>query len=115
MIRKYTSTSYSKVPPEHLDAWMEYVSSYSAQELLKGYSIICPLTMGHQFIKLCLLPNDSDWWLLWCYNLLITCNEMDVLMIDGWDESYGVIKEIDFAEKNGIKINYIPVSFRIII
>lgn len=102
---KYIAAPYYKHADK--DVLMVTISSYSATCLKRGDSVICPLTMGHNFIKLVDLPRDSEWWLKWCYDLLSKCDEMDVLCLDGWEDSTGVQAEIKFAKENNIKINYI--------
>ena len=37
------------------------------------------------------------------------CESVIVLMIPGWDKSYGVSEEVKFAEKNGIPVYYMHV------
>jgi len=104
---KYISAPYSKTDDK--DTRMSIVTAYSANCLKRNELIICPLTMGHNFTKYAQLPYDSDWWLKWCFALLILCDEMDVLCIDEWEVSYGVQAEIEFANQNNIKVNYIKL------
>ena len=103
---KYVSAPYSSALDK--DQRMIIVTTYSATCLLRDEHVICPLTMGHNFIKTSVkLPFQSEWWLDWCINLLAGCDEMDVLMLPGWDTSIGVTAEVEYAQQNGIKINYI--------
>lgn len=103
---KYISAPYSSAIDK--DKRMQQVTTHSAKCLQANQYIICPLTMGHNFIKTGVeLPFDSHWWLGWCLALLSKCKEMDVLMLEGWNESIGVKAEIGFAKENNIKINYI--------
>lgn len=103
---KYISAPYSNATDK--DERMSMVSTYSANCLKRNEFVICPLTMGHNFIKTGVqLPFDSNWWLGWCFAILSKCTQMDVLMIPGWEESTGVMAEIRFAQGNNIPINYV--------
>lgn len=103
----YVSAPYTHPEINVIDNRMLRVTKYSAYLLLNRYHLICPLTMGHAFSLKYNQPNNQDFWLDWCYNLLKRCDEMHVLMIDGWKESNGVQKEITFAIINNIPIKYI--------
>lgn len=104
---KYISAPYGSA--ENKEERMKVITSHSANCLKRDESIICPLTMGHEFIKHCELPYDSEWWLKWCFDLLKLCDEMDVLCISGWESSVGVSAEKKFAKEYNIKINVINV------
>lgn len=105
---KYVSAPYGNAVDKN--ERMKIITHHSSSCLKRDEYIICPLTMGHEFIKHNELPYSSEWWLNWCIALLSKCTEMDVLCIEGWKESVGVTAEIDFAEKNKIKINYITIK-----
>lgn len=107
MTLKYISAPYGNATnkSERIDV----ISTYSANCLKKGQMVVCPLTMGHAFIKYADLPKERLWWMRWCLSLLAVCTEMDVLCIEGWDKAAGVLEEIKFATKHKININYIKV------
>jgi hypothetical protein len=80
-------------------------------DLLKsGKSCISPITSGMTILKYTDLPTDFSFWDKLSYDLLEKCSEMDVLMVDGWYHSTGVLSEIEHAKKLNIKINYIKIS-----
>lgn len=59
--------------------------------------------------------TDFDFWMSQDLPVLERCDELWVLMLDGWKNSRGLTREIEFAHENGIPIVYIdPVKINII-
>lgn len=46
-------------------------------------------------------------WYEHCLRILSACDEIHVLMLDGWQESIGMQKEMQYAQGNSISIRYI--------
>ena len=53
------------------------------------------------------LPTGFDYWREYDEAMLDCCEELHVLMLDGWRESVGVQAEIKLAELWGLKIVYV--------
>jgi hypothetical protein len=85
----------------------EDVSRKAAKLMEDGYLVFCPIAHSHP-IEVLGLPRrmPGDWWLRQDFAVLKHCDELVVYKIKGWDKSYGVRKEIEFANKHKI-----PVSF----
>jgi hypothetical protein len=62
--------------------------------------------MGLALSKGAQLPNETEWWLKWTFNLLSRCDRMIVLCFDKWEDSIGVQREIEFALENNIEVEY---------
>jgi hypothetical protein len=104
----YLASPYSKYPGGREAAYKEACSK--AAELMQQVAIFCPIAHSHS-IELEGMNGDikdGDWWLKQDFAVLKRCDELWVYQMPGWEESYGVTKEIMFAVKNSIPIKMIP-------
>jgi hypothetical protein len=78
----------------------------AAQLSSQGYHVFSPLT--HNEILIDLIPNQpKEHWLEFDLAILEICKKLLVLKLEGWDVSYGVKLEIDFAKDKKIPIEEI--------
>ncbi len=104
----YLASPYSKYPGGREAAYKEVCSK--AAELMQQVAIFCPIAHSHS-IELEGMNGDiknGDWWLKQDFAVLKRCDELWVYQMPGWEESYGVTKEIMFALNNLIPIKMIP-------
>ena len=108
----YLATPYSKYPGGRQKAYQE--ACKKAGELMKqGYAVFCPIAHSHSietdgdFGEI----EDGDWWLQQDFAILDWCDALVVYKMPGWEESYGVAKEIERADKLEIPINYIEYKY----
>lgn len=85
------------------------IKKYCVSLFSEGNTPISALLMGLTFADVGGLPTDTSTWSQFCENMLKGCDELHVLMIEGWEKSGGVAAEIEVAKKLGIKIEYIRV------
>jgi hypothetical protein len=52
-------------------------------------------------------PQDMEFWMKQCLSILQYAKELVVFKMDGWDESLGIKREIEFAKDLNIPIRYI--------
>ena len=83
-------------------------TQFTAKLSADGYNVFSPLT--HSDAVADYLPEDlrksHDFWLSRDFQIIKLCDEMHVLCLDGWEESFGVQEEIKLATKLGMKIVY---------
>lgn len=103
----YLASPYSKYPKGKLQADIE-VSNKAAKLMLEGHTLFAPIP--HSCAIETMMPGEQsgDFWLKQDFAVLERCDELWVYQMPGWDESYGVKKEIEFAEHNNIPITYVP-------
>lgn len=70
--------------------------AYTAARLLRGESIFSPIVYGHQFVEFG-MGTDAHSWKNFNHKMIQQADEVRVLMLPGWDESYGVAEEIKYA------------------
>jgi nucleoside 2-deoxyribosyltransferase len=79
-----------------------------------GFAVISPISQSHVIAIQCNLKGTFDYWQDIDYNLILRCDMVIILTLDGWKESEGVQKEIAFAKQNNIPVLYIDEEVRII-
>lgn len=98
----YTSTHESVVETRH--SWAEHVT---AKLMRKGLVVFSPIVHNHKISQDYKMPKDYEFWEKYCLEMLSLASELYVLMLEDWEESKGVLAEIEFAKKQNIPIFYI--------
>jgi len=116
----YLATSYSyKIVPGNTRntkwyslwrQWLRYrkVTKATAYWLIKGYNVFSPITHSHPLPKY--IPARLDTHTMWLgldFAWIDCCDELWVFMQDGWRDSYGVKKEIEYAKTKEMPIRYV--------
>jgi hypothetical protein len=69
----------------------------------QGHHVFSPLT--HNEILIDLIQNmPKEHWLEFDLAILSICQRLIILKLDGWESSFGIQLEVDFAKKNKIPI-----------
>lgn len=80
----------------------------SAQLMNRGLNVFSPIAHSHPIEAYGMGEiKDANFWLAQDFAILSRCDELYVLMTDGWKESHGVNREIDFANEKGMRINFV--------
>jgi hypothetical protein len=84
------------------------VSQMAAKLMEKGYYIFCPIAHSHP-IEVYGLPDikSGDWWLKQDFEIIKHCGLVLIYTMPGWDQSYGIGREIEYARNLGIQVSYI--------
>lgn len=100
---------YLAQPYSHSDSkvreWRYQMALYVAHLLFKTKQpVFSPIIHWHVVAATYDLPKDADTW--WQFNLsmLNRARKFYLLNIDGWKESRGVYRELDYAEKRGLPV-----------
>ena len=86
----------------------------AAKIISQGYIVYSPITMTHPLdVVLAGHHNTlgSDYWVNFDEAFMDACSEMIVLQIEGWDESLGIKREIEYFKAQGKPIYYLPKEF----
>lgn len=78
----------------------------AAQLLASGLTVFSPIVHGHPLVDHG-LPTDWSFWKRFDRDHLVRCDEVVVLMLDGWQESVGVAAEIQIAGELGKPVRYL--------
>ena len=104
----YLATPYSHPDWEVKKQRYKEACVMAAKLMENGNLVFCPIAHSHP-IETYGMPElkSGDWWLRQDFAILEHCDELVIYMMPGWDVSYGVNKEIEFARNKGIPIVYI--------
>ena len=96
----YLASPYSHPDPAIREQRYQAVTKKAAEYLCAGKAVFAPITHSHPMVpymdeKLCM---DFDFWMRADIPLLKGAKELHVLMLDGWQRSRGVTKEIEIAD-----------------
>jgi hypothetical protein len=104
----YLASPYSKYPGGREAAFKEACAE-AARVMQSGVGVFCPIAHSHSIEVEGMDGNimDGDWWLEQDFTVLSKCDELWVYKMPGWNESYGVEKEIVFALAHNIPIKWV--------
>lgn len=102
----YLTAPYSHPDPEIKQKRMEMFYRTDAKLSSEGNFTISPL-LKVETTKHGKMPDSWEYWKDYSQNLLLKCDKMIVIKMDGWGYSEGVLAEIAFCKEIGIPIEYI--------
>lgn len=79
----------------------------TAYLMSKGLAVYSPIVATHPVAVKHDLPLGSEYWMQFDELVLIKCDEIVVLMLDGWKESPGVTKEIQIMQDLDKDVTYL--------
>ena len=92
----------------------EKVSEVAAKLFKAGFFVFSPISMGRPIAKYLTDANDFSFWEEFDYTMITRCDMVVVLCVDGWKESEGVAKEINFADSKDIPVMFITEDLKIL-
>ncbi|MBC7855845.1 MAG: DUF1937 family protein [Pirellulaceae bacterium] len=102
----YLASPYSHPDPTIRD--QRYLAACrAAVELLQtGATVFSPVVQGHALSRFG-LPTDWEFWRKHDGEHLRRCDELVVVTLNGWQESVGVLAEIELAREFGKPVRYL--------
>lgn len=76
----------------------------AAALMAEGKLVFSPLSHSHPIATQCDLPVDFHYWQEWNKAMISRCDALYVLELDGWQDSKGVVWEIEFAQSMKIPV-----------
>lgn len=105
---KYLASPYSHPNPNVRLARFTTVCIAAGQLMNAGEIIFSPIAHTHPIAVTCDLPLGFDYWEKYDREMLAACDEIIVLMLDGWRESKGVQAEIAIMKEMGKPVRFMP-------
>lgn len=103
----FISTPYSHKEHEVENIRYRQAIEYAAILMNQNRFSYSPIASGLAIAKNHSLPTDWDYWGNFCEAMMERCDEVHVLMLNGWKESTGVNSEIEVATRLGKTIVYV--------
>jgi nucleoside 2-deoxyribosyltransferase len=107
--RIYLASPYSDKDPKVRQERFEAVAMAAAymMDVMKGVVIYSPIIHSHVVAQYLSNELDHDFWLHQDVSHILSCQELVIYKIPGYDKSFGVIWEIGFANGNKIPVSYV--------
>jgi nucleoside 2-deoxyribosyltransferase len=102
----YLASPYSHPDPAVRERRFRAACSAAAFLLQAGHAVFSPIAHGHVLAEHG-LPTDWSFWQRYDHEHLERCDEVIVLMLNGWEESAGVRAEIRRAHELGKTVCYL--------
>lgn len=102
----YLATPYSHKEERIRQARYTAALRGVATLLSAGRHVFSPIAHCHMVALAYDLPGDFLFWKSFNEDMIVRCDELVVLKLEGWESSYGVAQEIAFAEERGIPVSY---------
>ncbi|MFO0916615.1 MAG: DUF1937 family protein [Pirellulales bacterium] len=102
----YLASPYSHDSPAVRQQRYEDACQAVVQLLHAGHAAFSPIVHSHPLVSYS-LPTDWAFWQRVDQEHLRRCDQIIVVMLDGWEESRGVAAEIDIARELGLPIDYV--------
>jgi hypothetical protein len=105
----YVASPYSS--PDKVTQEIRFLSAVIATGYLMNTYLdtvfYSPISHTHPIATYCKLPGDWSFWKQFDETMLSRCEEVWVLMLDGWQSSTGVTAELGIARENSLPVKYI--------
>lgn len=105
----YLASPYTHSDPSVREARFDAACLATAELVRSGHVVFSPIVHGHPLVRFG-LPVEWEYWERFDREHLRRCDQMVVLMLDGWRESRGVQAEIDLAIEMDLPIRYLSPS-----
>jgi len=105
----YIAVPYSDKDKEVVEKRYKDTCNYVAKVVAEGNVAFSAIVYGHTLLKYHEMPNDWEFWENFCNSFLLKSDELHVYMLDGWENSVGLNREIELAKQYNIPITYIDV------
>ena len=102
----YLASPYTHPDPAVREARFQAACRQAAEMLRCGVRVFSPIAHTHP-IAAHGLPPEWDFWAEYDRAFLEMCDEVWVLMLDGWRESRGVRAEVEIAVSMGKSVVYV--------
>lgn len=109
----YLASPYSDPDPKIREHRYEQVLEFTKKLITHNLIVYSPIVHSHHIIKTYKKLEEKfafDFWKAFDTKMISRCDELWILMIDGWIESNGIKQEIEIAIQLSMKIRYVEES-----
>lgn len=105
----YLASPYTHQDPAIVKYRYQAVRAQVGWMLDAGVYVYSPIVHFHHVAKHHELPTDAKFWANHNRHMLNLANRMDVLCLEGWEESVGVKQEMEWAKEWRIPVRMIEL------
>jgi Domain of unknown function (DUF1937) len=103
----YLASPYSHPDPAVMERRYEAACKAAGYLMKQGECVFAPIAHSHRIGQLLGQSTDHTFWLKQDFAILDKCDEMIVLMLDGWNHSFGVAEEIKRCKEHNKQVRYL--------
>lgn len=103
----YLASPYTDPDPAVREQRFQAAARAAAKLMTAGKIVFCPIAHSHPIDLFFSAPKDGEFWKRQDAPYLEACSEMYVLRIDGWEQSKGMLHEMQRAAERGIPVHFI--------
>jgi hypothetical protein len=106
----YLACPYTHADHRVREGRFKSATAAAAELIRQGYIVYSPITMTHPLDVVLAGDTDtlgSDYWIKFDEAFMAVCSEMIVLQIDGWDQSQGIKREMDYFKRRGKPVRFL--------
>ena len=103
----YLAAPYSDPDPERVRQRVDAATKRAVRMLRQGQHIFSPISYTEIIQQLGFQPAPAHDWYRFDLAFMRRCQELHVLKLPGWRQSYGVTLETGVAEAMGIPVKYV--------
>lgn len=107
---KYLAGPYGSVHSHIKERRYNQLTFVAAQLMKRGEVIFSPITHCHYLAQEHASFEGPDFWLHQDLAILRRCDTLIVLRLEGWEQSEGLRREIEFATEHNIPVEYITLG-----
>ena len=100
----YLACPYSHPDPQIKAMRLQCATATAFHLIKQGIYVYSPLTHNMTTIDALGIHGHWDTWKTFDFAMISRCDKLIVLTLPGWEESRGVMDEIDFAHKIGLPV-----------
>ena len=102
----YLASPYSHPDPAVREERFRLAVAAAAKLMKQGEIVFCPIAHSHCIDLKFDSPESGEFWKRQDWPMLRGADRLVVLMIDGWEESDGIMHEVGVAKNIGIPVGY---------
>lgn len=106
MSKIYLAVPYSGTDKQRQERF-EKVNKVAVKLMEQGNIVYSPITHSHPLTEQCGLPKGWEYWKNHNTSFIKWCDELYILILDGWEESVDIKAEIKIAATYEKKVKYI--------
>lgn len=106
----YIASPYTHNDPSIERERFEQVRFYATYQMQRGVVCFSPVVYGRQFHVAGHLRGDFKTWAALNDDMICAASLMEVLMLPGWDNSVGVMHEIERAQELDLNLRFVDWS-----
>ena len=106
----YLASPYTHSDPDVVLSRVDDTSRACAHLASINIHTISPILHWHHTALARALPTSHHYWLAYNHSLILRCDSVIFLTLDGWESSLGIIDELTFTRRHSIPHSFLTLE-----